>query len=167
MVCWVAYFEFVLYLVYRIVLSCDFKYQTWNHAYKSVWFSALWLYDYIFTLLISFLLLVLIYSKGLADSGNVSFNVFPIPKSTLENIFKKFMSVIIEDFNKIVPWNSTSKSFFSYWLIRSKLQVWKSYTLQEFCCRLNYATSVSWWCCSAVFSHRSSIIWYRLAWKIC
>jgi len=42
-------------------------------------------------LLISLLLLVLIYSKGLAGSGNVLF-VFPIPKSTLENIFKKFKS---------------------------------------------------------------------------
>ncbi|XP_039690241.1 MMS19 nucleotide excision repair protein homolog isoform X2 [Medicago truncatula] len=50
--------------------------------------------------------------KGLQILAMFNLDVFPIPKSTFENILKKFMSIIIEDFNKTILWNSTLKSLF-------------------------------------------------------
>jgi len=39
-------------------------------------------------------------------------DVFPIPKSTFENILKKFMSIIVEDFGQTVLWDATLKALF-------------------------------------------------------
>ncbi|KAK2371353.1 MMS19 nucleotide excision repair protein [Trifolium repens] len=50
--------------------------------------------------------------KGLQILAMFHLDVFPIPKSTFENILKKFMSIIIEDFNKAVLWNATLKALF-------------------------------------------------------
>ncbi|XP_058759195.1 MMS19 nucleotide excision repair protein homolog isoform X1 [Vicia villosa] len=50
--------------------------------------------------------------KGLLILAMFHLDVFPIPKSTFENILKKFMSIIIEDFDKIVLWNATLKALF-------------------------------------------------------
>jgi len=50
--------------------------------------------------------------KGLQILAVFNLDVFPIPKSTFENILKKLMSIIIEDFNKTILWNSTLKSLF-------------------------------------------------------
>ncbi|KAK2425246.1 MMS19 nucleotide excision repair protein [Trifolium repens] len=50
--------------------------------------------------------------KGLQILAMFHLDVFPIPKSTFENILKKFMSIIIEDFNKTVLWNATLKALF-------------------------------------------------------
>ncbi|CAL5199952.1 unnamed protein product [Lathyrus oleraceus] len=50
--------------------------------------------------------------KGLLILAMFHLDVFPIPKSTFENILKKFMSIIIEDFDKTVLWNATLKALF-------------------------------------------------------
>ncbi|KAI5420615.1 hypothetical protein KIW84_044437 [Lathyrus oleraceus] len=59
--------------------------------------------------------------KGLLILAMFHLDVFPIPKSTFENILKKLMSIIVEDFDKTVLWNATLKSIISYWLVCSKL----------------------------------------------
>ncbi|XP_012571694.1 MMS19 nucleotide excision repair protein homolog isoform X2 [Cicer arietinum] len=50
--------------------------------------------------------------KGLQILAMFHLDVFPIPKSTFENILKKFMSIIIEGFNRTVLWNAALKALF-------------------------------------------------------
>ncbi|KAL5193967.1 MMS19 nucleotide excision repair [Glycine soja] len=44
--------------------------------------------------------------KGLQILAMFHSDVFPIQKSKFENILKKFMSIIIEDFNKTILWEA-------------------------------------------------------------
>jgi len=39
-------------------------------------------------------------------------DVFPIQKSVFENILKKFMSIIVEDFNKTILWEAALKALY-------------------------------------------------------
>lgn len=55
---------------------------------------------------------IYIGAKGLQILATFHLDVFPIPKSTFENILKKFMSIIIEDFGQTVLWNATLKALF-------------------------------------------------------
>ncbi|KAH1207489.1 MMS19 nucleotide excision repair [Glycine max] len=48
--------------------------------------------------------------KGLQILAMFHSDVFPIQKSIFENILKKFMSIIIEDFNKTILWEAALKA---------------------------------------------------------
>lgn len=50
--------------------------------------------------------------KGLQILAMFRSDVFPIQKSIFENILKKFMSIIIEDFNKTILWEAALKALF-------------------------------------------------------
>ncbi|XP_061359137.1 MMS19 nucleotide excision repair protein homolog isoform X2 [Gastrolobium bilobum] len=50
--------------------------------------------------------------KGLQLLAMFRLDVFPIPKSIFENILRKFMSIIIEDFNKTILWKAALKALF-------------------------------------------------------
>ncbi|XP_027341803.1 MMS19 nucleotide excision repair protein homolog [Abrus precatorius] len=50
--------------------------------------------------------------KGLQILAMFHLDVFPIQKSIFENILKKFMSIIIEDFNKTILWEAALKALF-------------------------------------------------------
>lgn len=50
--------------------------------------------------------------KGLQILAMFPLDVFPIPKSIFDNILRKFMSLIIEDFNKTLLWEAALKALF-------------------------------------------------------
>ncbi|TKY48216.1 MMS19 nucleotide excision repair protein-like [Spatholobus suberectus] len=50
--------------------------------------------------------------KGLQLLAMFRSDVFPIQKSIFENILKKFMSIIMEDFNKTILWKAALKALF-------------------------------------------------------
>lgn len=52
--------------------------------------------------------------KGLQILAMFCLDVFPIPKSVsmFENILRKFMSIMIEDFNKTLLWKAALKALF-------------------------------------------------------
>ncbi|KAI5417883.1 hypothetical protein KIW84_042492 [Lathyrus oleraceus] len=64
--------------------------------------------------------------KGLLILAMFHLDVFPIPKSTFENILKKFMAIIVEDFDKTVLWNATLKSIISYCLLKLLFNFWSA-----------------------------------------
>ncbi|KAG4972532.1 hypothetical protein JHK85_038953 [Glycine max] len=50
--------------------------------------------------------------KGLQILAMFGSDVFPIQKSVFENILKKFMSIIVEDFNKTILWEAALKALY-------------------------------------------------------